>query len=176
VVLGLLTRKLGWKLDDSNLWVITWAILIGAGFIFFVESKVKDFKPTEYISWRGALIIGAAQVVAGVFPGTSRSAATILSAMLLGTSRFAATEFSFLLGIPTMLAATGYVLLEQVKKNGMPPHHEMGHFILGFIVSTIVAFIVVKWLLSYIRTHTFTPFAWYRLILGVGMISWLVWG
>jgi len=120
-----------------------------------------------------ALAVGAAQVLAGIFPGTSRSAATIIMAMILGVSRVEATEFSFLLGIPTMFAAAGYSGLKEFKKTGGMPEHEMVQFVLGFIVSMLVAFIVVKWLLVYVRSHTFTPFAWYRVVLGLSLIVWL---
>ncbi|HZX72194.1 MAG TPA: undecaprenyl-diphosphate phosphatase, partial [Rhodanobacter sp.] len=113
---------------------------------------------------------GIAQMVAGLFPGTSRSAATIFTAMLFGTSnRAAATEFAFLVGIPTMYAATGYELLK-VLQDGGAAHEDWSALIVGFVVSLIVAFIAVKWLLGYIRTHTFTPFAIYRIVFGVALL------
>ena len=117
-----------------------------------------------------AIVVGLAQMVAGIFPGTSRSAASIFAAMLAGTSnRAAATEFSFLVGIPTMYAATGYELLK-VLKHGGAAHEDWTALLVGFVVSAIVAFIAVKWLLGYIRSHRFTPFAIYRIALGLGLL------
>jgi undecaprenyl-diphosphatase len=114
--------------------------------------------------------VGIAQIVAGIFPGTSRSGATIFTAMLAGTSnRPAATEFAFLVGIPTMYAATGYELLK-VLKGGDAAHEDWSALIVGFVVSLIVGFIAVKWLLGYIRTHRFTAFAIYRIVLGVALL------
>ena len=90
--------------------------------------------------------------------------------MLTGTSnRAAATEFAFLVGIPTMYAASGKLLFDVIKHGGA--QEDWTALIVGFIVSTIVAFIVVKWLLSYIRTHRFTIFAWYRIVLGLALLG-----
>ncbi|HJY37567.1 MAG TPA: undecaprenyl-diphosphate phosphatase, partial [Steroidobacteraceae bacterium] len=108
---------------------------------------------------------------AAVFPGTSRSAATLFAAMLAGmTSRPAAAEFSFLLAIPTMFAATAYELLNLYRHDQIAQEHwtDLG---VGFVVSAIVAFIAVKWLLTYIQTHRFTVFAWYRIIAGVALLA-----
>ncbi len=113
-----------------------------------------------------------AQIVAAIFPGTSRSAATIFIAMLAGTSnRPAATEFAFLVGIPTMFAASGYELLKAMKAH--EGHEDWTALIVGFVVSTVVAFVAVKWLLGYIRTHRFTPFAIYRIVLGAALLIFM---
>jgi undecaprenyl-diphosphatase len=172
-VLGLIAKKLGFELPDDP-WPIALALWIGGLLIFVAEWKLKGKQGLLTITWQVALIVGAAQVLAGVFPGTSRSAATIIAAMVMGLSRVSATEFSFLLGIPTMFAAAGYDGLKEIKKNGgLPPQAEMLDFALGFVVSMVVAFIVIKWLLVYVRSHTFNPFAWYRVVLGLGLIVWL---
>ena len=122
------------------------------------------------VTWRVAILVGIAQMVAGIFPGTSRSGATIFTAMLAGTSnRAAATEFAFLVGIPTMYAATGYEVLKVMKEGGAA-HEDWTALIIGFVVSLIVGFIAVKWLLGYIRTHRFTAFAVYRIVLGAALL------
>ncbi|MFH1066939.1 MAG: undecaprenyl-diphosphate phosphatase [bacterium] len=175
-VLGLLARKVGFSLEDSNAAAVTAAVVIGAFLIFYAEWHLRHRKVSEAISWPTALLVGLAQVVAGVFPGTSRSAATIIAAMFMGSSRMAATEFSFVLGIPTMFAASGYLIAKDFMKGVYPSTHEMAHFALGFVVATVTAFIAVKWLLNFIRSHTFTPFAWYRLALGAVLITWLLLG
>ncbi|MGA9828722.1 MAG: undecaprenyl-diphosphate phosphatase, partial [Rhodanobacteraceae bacterium] len=112
------------------------------------------------------LLVGLAQVVAAVFPGTSRSAATIFIAMIAGTSdRKAATEFAFLVGIPTMFAASGYELVKQWKGGGAP-HEDWLALAIAFAVATVTAFVAVRWLLGYIRSHRFTAFAIYRIVFG----------
>jgi undecaprenyl-diphosphatase len=125
------------------------------------------------ISWLTAILVGVAQVVAGVFPGTSRSGATIFVALLAGTTnRAAATEFAFLVGIPTMFAATAYELLDLARDGGL---HGEDWTALGvaFVASAITAFIAVKWLLRYIQSHRFTAFAVYRFIVGAALL-WLL--
>jgi undecaprenyl-diphosphatase len=125
------------------------------------------------ITWTAAIVVGLAQILAGIFPGTSRSAATIFAAMLAGvTSRAAATEFSFLLGIPTLFAATALETYDAVQ-DGQLGTEPLGDLAAGFVVSAVVAFVAVKWLLSYIQTHRFTPFAWYRLALGALLLTLL---
>ena len=110
--------------------------------------------------------MGIAQVVAGVFPGTSRSGATIFVALLAGTTnRAAATEFAFLVGIPTMFGATAYELMDVVQA-GTAGDEDWAAFTVAFIASAVTAFIAVKWLLGYIQTHRFTVFAIYRIVLG----------
>jgi undecaprenyl-diphosphatase len=124
------------------------------------------------VTWAVAIAVGLAQVLAAVFPGTSRSAATIFAAMLLGlTSRAAAAEFAFILGIPTMFAASAYELLKMTKTPEAFANESWGDLAVGFVVSAIVAFVAVKWLLSYIQTHRFTAFAWYRIALGAGLLA-----
>ena len=116
-----------------------------------------------------AIAVGLAQVVAAVFPGTSRSAATIFAAMLFGTrNRGAATEFAFLVGIPTMYAASAYAFMKQFD-SGI--QENWSAFTVGFIASTVTAFIAVKWLLKFIQTHRFTGFAWYRIVLGIALLA-----
>lgn len=171
VILGLLARKAGFDLPEDPI-PVAWAVFIGALFIFISEWRLGRTIPREKITWSVALGVGAAQVVAGIFPGTSRSAATIIMAMLLGVSRVLSTEFSFLLGIPTMFAAGFYLAYEEYDRQGAAAFEDMGQFWLGFAVSAVVAFIAVKWLLGFIRTHSFRPFAWYRLVLGLALLLW----
>jgi undecaprenyl-diphosphatase len=122
------------------------------------------------ISWTVAVLVGLAQVVAGVFPGTSRSAATIFVALLFGvTDRVAATEFAFLVGIPTMFAATAYELLEVSRAGGLAGE-DWTALAIAFVAATITAFVAVKWLLRYIQSHRFPVFAFYRIALGVALL------
>ena len=106
--------------------------------------------------------------MAGIFPGTSRSGATILIALVLGLNRVAATEFTFLVGIPTMLGVGAWKVFKALHHplpGTAPEHWDM--IALGFVVSAAVSFIAVKWLLGYVRTHTFVLFGWYRIALAL---------
>jgi undecaprenyl-diphosphatase len=151
---------------------VAWATLIGGFVIFGVEFLAKNLYPHEDVSWTEAALMGAAQVVAAVFPGASRSGSTIMTGLALGMKRPAATEFSFLLGIPTMFAASALDLFRYRKELTGPGSHQLIIDItLGFIVSAIVAFFVVKWLLRFVISHTFNGFAIYRVILGVALLA-----
>ncbi|HET7674681.1 MAG TPA: undecaprenyl-diphosphate phosphatase [Gammaproteobacteria bacterium] len=173
VVIGFVAVKLGFKLP-TDIGPIAWALIIGGVWMIVCEQlAARRRSESAFVTWRVAILVGIAQMVAGLFPGTSRSAATIFVAMLAGTSnRSAATEFAFLVGIPTMYAATGYEFLKVVAAGGAA-QEDWGAFALGFTVSLIVAFIAVKWLLGYIRTHRFTPFAIYRILLGAAVLFYL---
>lgn len=170
-VLGFAAKAAGLELPET-LAPVAWALLVGGLAIFLIEWRVAGRPEDARITWRVAVVVGLAQVLAAVFPGTSRSAATIFAAMLAGTtSRPAAAEFSFLLGIPTMFAATGYELLKHLHSDA-PIKEDWTALGLGFVVSALVAFAAVKWLLIYIQTHRFTVFAWYRVIFGALLLAY----
>lgn len=174
-VCGFALKKLGWELPETLLPVIL-SVALGAVAIFIVDRpKAHHDQGDEEPTWNAVFWIGIAQVLAMVFPGLSRSGATIIAAMLCGTRRTGATEFSFLVSIPTMFAASakeGYDAYENGEFAGS------GYFdlALGFVVSMIVAFIAVKWLLGFVRTHTFIPFAWYRVGLAIVLTALLLMG
>ena len=90
--------------------------------------------------------------------------------LLLGLSRVAATEFTFLVGIPTIMAAGGYKVLKALK-NGGADSEDWGMVALGFAVSAVVSFVVVKWLLRYVQQNTFSAFGWYRIVLGLALLA-----
>jgi undecaprenyl-diphosphatase len=164
---GLTLKKLGMKLPETTA-PVAWATLIG-GVMFVVAERWLRGRPTrDEITWTVALVIGAAQLLAAVFPGASRSGSTILFALLLGLSRPAALEFTFLLGIPTLLAAGAKETLDALKDG--TPHEPWSLIALGTVVSAVTAFAAVKWLLGYVRNHTFTAFGWYRIIVGAAIL------
>ncbi len=170
--LGFAATRLGFKLPET-ITPIAWALIIGGIWMLGAESLAARQPEHSTITWRVAILVGLAQVVAAIFPGTSRSAATIFVAMLAGTgNRAAATEFAFLVGIPTMFAASGYELLKAFKSGGAA-HEDWTALAIAFVVSLVTAFVAVKWLLGYIRTHRFTPFAIYRIVLGIALLLWL---
>ena len=170
-VLYLLVSKLiGHHKLTESLGNVAWATLIGGLVIFGIEYFAKDLYSHDDVSWFEAVLIGAAQVVAAIFPGTSRSGATIMSGLAVGMKRPSVTEFSFIVGIPTMFAASAYATFK-----GREDLHGISHQLiidtaLGFVVSGIVAFFVVKWLLRFVQSHTFNGFAIYRVILGGGLL------
>jgi undecaprenyl-diphosphatase len=165
---GLVLEKLGLKLPESVLPVAI-ATLVGVPVILWVERRVAGRTPSPGNGWTLAIAVAAAQLVAATFPGTSRSGACVMAALLVGASRPQAVEFSFLVGIPTMLAAGGYKLLKEIKL-GAAADLTSVETLIGFAVATLSAFMVVKWLLGYVRHHTFVPFAWYRLALGAFLL------
>jgi undecaprenyl-diphosphatase len=172
-VLGLLLKKLGYQLP-ATVTPIAAALVVGALWMMaaehFAAKRAAALGERTAITWTVAILVGLAQVVAGAFPGTSRSAATIFVALLAGTtSRAAATEFAFLLGIPTMFAATGYELLEVVG-SGQAAHEDWSALGVAFVASALTAFVAVKWLLHYIQNHRFTVFALYRVALGIALL------
>jgi undecaprenyl-diphosphatase len=114
-----------------------------------------------------ALKVGLVQCLAMV-PGTSRSGATIIGGMLLGLSRKAATDFSFFLAIPTLIGAGAYSLY---KERALLSPGDIPLFGVGLLFSFIAAWLCVRWLLRYIATHTFVPFAWYRIAFGVVVLA-----
>ena len=167
---GLTMDKLGIELPETTL-PVAGALIIGGIAFIVVERMLRDRPTGGAISWPVVFMVAAAQLTAAVFPGTSRSGATIIFAMLCGLNRVAATEFSFLIGIPTLLAAGAYKILKAVNGGAT---ENWGLLALGTIVSAIVSFIAVKWLLRYVQTHTFVGFGIYRIILGLALL-WLLW-
>lgn len=163
-VLGLVVKKLGFELPET-VQPVAWALVIGGIWMMVAEHFAAKLPDSATITLRVAIAVGIAQIVAGIFPGTSRSASTIFVAMLLGASnRAAATEFAFLVGIPTMYAASGYEILKQIKSGGVS--EDWTALGIAFAVSTVTAFVSVKWLLGFIRSNRFTVFAIYRLAFG----------
>jgi undecaprenyl-diphosphatase len=159
--------------------VVAGAFIVGALIILWVEKtqpvkvrieSVDDMSPLD------ALKVGFAQCF-GMIPGTSRSGATIIGGMLFGLSRKAATEFSFFLAIPTLIGAGVYSLY---KERALLSMADLPLFTVGFVLSFISAWMCVRWLLRYISTHSFVPFAWYRIVFGImvlatawsGVVNW----
>jgi undecaprenyl-diphosphatase len=166
---GLVAKKIGFALP-KEVWPIAWATLVGGVLILAIEwSRGASARATE-VTWTMAVAVGIAQLLAAVFPGTSRAAATILIAVALGLKRPAATEFSFLLGIPTLFAASAYEIYRELKHPG-GDQIDWPMVALGSAVSAVVAFLVVRWILRWIQTHTFIVFGWYRIALGLFMVA-----
>ncbi len=142
-------------------------ILFGIAFIV-VERWVKDKEPNvrsiDDISYPQALLIGAFQLIAAVFPGTSRSGSTIVGSLAVGISREAAAKFTFFLAIPVMFGAS---LLKIVKFEGDVSSAEVVMLIIGMVVAFLVSWVVIKKFMAYIKKHNFVVFGWYRIAAGV---------
>lgn len=164
--------QLGWgdQIEELfyNYQVIAIALIVfGIGFII-IEKRNHHRKPRvnsiAEISFNTAIIIGMFQLIAAVFPGTSRSGATILGAILIGVSRSVAAEFTFYLAVPVMFGASFMKLL----KFGFTFTLQEGIILaVGMIVSFLVSIVVIKFLIGYIKKHDFTLFGWYRIVLGI---------
>ena len=154
------------------------AFIIGALLILWAERRdhvirvqsVDDMTPLD------ALKLGFAQALA-LIPGTSRSGATIIGGLLFGLSRRAATEFSFFLAIPTLIVATFYKLY---KERALLNADDLAMWAVGFVAAFVSAFLCVRWLLRFISSHDFTPFAWYRIAFGIVVVltwqfGWVEW-
>ena len=149
------------------------ALIVGALVIFAVERWYQrhgapHVTSVDEMTWKDALMVGLAQCFS-LIPGTSRSGATIMGGMIFGLSRQVATEFSFFLAVPIMFAATGYQL---VKYRELLSGEDLAPFAVGFVVSFVFALIAVKALIRYVANHDFKAFAWYRIALGIAVLSY----
>src|SRR5438132_13880321 len=179
-----LTKVIGKNLE--SLVVMATALLIGGVVMWIVDVTFTRPRVThmEEMNLPQAVWIGAVQILSAVFPGTSRSMSTIAAGQVAGLSRPAALEFSFFLSMPTMMVATGYDFLKTI----MPHHGEQniasltmnGHewivLAIGFVVSFFVALAVVAWFMNWVRQRGFVPFAFYRIVLGLGLLTLLIRG
>src|ERR1700758_4355733 len=179
-----LTKVIGKNLE--SLWVMISALFIGGVVSWIVDATFTRPRVThmEEMSLPQAIWIGACQILSAVFPGTSRSMSPIAAGQVAGLSRPAALEFSFFLSMPTMVVATGFDFLKTV----IPRHHEAdiapltmnAHqwivLVIGFVVSFFVALMVVAWFMNWVRARGFAPFALYRIVLGIGLLTFLARG
>lgn len=170
VVLGL---AFGDQIDQllENAVVVAWALIIGGVAILVVEklAKTSDAGGVAGVPFKTAIGIGLVQCIA-MIPGVSRSGATILGAMAMGVDRKTAAEFSFFLALPTL---TGATVLQLYKNREMLTPDDFGAIAVGFVVSFVVALIVVKAFLKVITRYGFAPFAWYRIVAGAAALIWL---
>lgn len=167
-ILGLLFKKA----IEAHLFQplpVAMAFIIGALIILWAEKREHRIRinSVDELTALDALKLGIAQAFA-LIPGTSRSGSTIIGGLLFGLSRKAATEFSFFLAIPTLLAATVYLLY---KERALLTTDDLGMWAVGFVAAFVSAFFCVRWLLRFISTHDFTVFAWYRIIFGIIVIA-----
>jgi len=189
----LLTKVIGKHLEDLHIIAIA---LIAGGVVMWLVDLLFSSAAAGLPAWRRvrtthmeemslpqAIWIGACQILSAVFPGTSRSMSTIAAGQVAHISREAALEFSFFLSFPTMVAATGYEFLRTTfPRHGSPNPLGEVHMdtqgwallAIGFVVSFLVAWVVVAWFMHWVRKHGFVPFAIYRILLGIAVLAWMV--
>lgn len=163
-----------WMDAHLNTWPVIAATLVIYGVLFILIERYNAKKNAVYtdlttLPWRIALLIGVCQVLS-LIPGTSRSGATILGAILLGSSRFVATEFSFFLAIPTMFGASLLKIWSFFKHGHYLTAPQGIVLLVGMLVSFIVAYLAIRYLLNYIKKNDFQAFGWYRIIIGLVVI------
>jgi undecaprenyl-diphosphatase len=145
-------------------------LLAGGVVIFIVEANVRHRSLHEQLSWSAVFAVAVGQLLAAAFPGTSRSGAAIMAALLVGVARPTAVRFAFLSGIPVMLAA-GALELKHAAKHGELTQLLAADTLVAFVVATVVAFLSVVWLMRWVQTKDFRPFAWYRLLVGLALMA-----
>ncbi len=166
-VIGLLFYKILKEYLLGNTTITLLSLFLGGIALIIVELSFKkrkiDERTVTQITYKNAILVGLIQSIS-IIPGVSRSAASIIGGMLLGMDRKTAVEFSFLLAIPTLLAATG---LDLIKTNFSFSYEEWTYLVAGFLSSFIVAVLVIKWLVSYVKKYTFIPFGIYRIAIAI---------
>jgi undecaprenyl-diphosphatase len=171
-IVGVILDKAGYELT-TNPANVAWALIIGGIAFVVLEKWLAKRQQRPLVTWPSAFAVAAGQLAAAVFPGLSRSGSTIMAALACGTNRVSATEFSFLVGIPTMLAAGGlkiYKAIKHLDAGGAAP--DWGMLALGTVVSAVVSFAAVKWLLRFVQSHTFIGFGIYRIVFGVLLLGY----
>ena len=173
-IIGLAFDDVFEALFYNPFWIALALIIFGIAFIIIENwnkgrnsKKEKNFQ----ITYKDAIIIGFFQLLAAVFPGTSRSGATIIGGLLIGLSRENAAEFTFYLAIPTMLGAS---LLKLVKFGLAFTGIEIAVLLVGMIISFLVSVLVIKFLMDYIKKHNFKAFGYYRIILGIIVLGYFL--
>lgn len=149
-------------------------ILVGVVFILVEranKNKVARVDSIDDISYGQAFLIGVFQMIAAIFPGTSRSGSTIVGSLMLGISRTAAAEFTFFLAVPAMFGGSAIKIL---KYSGGFNSAEVALLAIGMIVAFVLSIIAIKFLMSYIKKHDFKVFGWYRIVLGIAVIGYFL--
>lgn len=169
-VIGILLNDL---MENFENWMVVSATLIIYGIAFIIVEKFQKktmVNTIDELSYKNALAIGAFQVLS-IIPGTSRSGSTILGGMLTGCSRTVSAEFSFFMAIPIMV---GVSFIKIVTYDGIINAYNLGLLAVGFIVSYVVSMIAIKFLMNFVKNHSFSGFGWYRIILGILVISYFL--
>lgn len=155
----------------ENAVVVAWALIVGGFAILIIErlAKTTEIAGVQAMTTRQSIGVGIAQCIA-MIPGVSRSGATIMGAMAMGIDRKTAAEFSFFLALPTLTGATA---MQMWKARDAVTAGDLNLIAIGFVVSFVVAVVVVKAFLAVVTRYGFAPFAWYRIVAGIAALVWL---
>lgn len=170
-IIGLLFDDILEKYLYNSVVVSIMLVVVGIAFLIIEngnKNKRARVATLQDLTYRDAIIIGVFQLIAAIFPGTSRSGATILGGLMIGVSRTIAAEFTFFLAIPVMFGAS---LLKIVKFGMAFTGTELAILATGMIVAFIVSVVVIRFLMSYIKKHDFKVFGWYRIVLGIIVLA-----
>ncbi len=165
-IIGLAVHAIAKKFLLGNDMVVVWSLLIGGLVLIAFErwhGEGETTKDLEAVTLKQSVIVGLFQAIA-IVPGVSRSAATVVGGMLFGMRRSVIVDFSFLLAIPTMAAATG---LDLAKSGYSFTGNEWMALGIGFVVAFVTALVAIRWLLSFLKSHTFAPFGVYRIVAAI---------
>lgn len=170
-VIGILFDDILEKYLYNSVVVSIMLVVVGIAFLIIEngnKNKRAKVRSLQELTYRDAIIIGIFQLIAAIFPGTSRSGATILGGLMIGVSRTIAAEFTFFLAIPVMFGAS----LLKIMKFGLSfTGTEIAILLTGMIVAFIVSILVIRFLMSYIKKHDFKAFGWYRIVLGIIVLA-----
>lgn len=170
-VIGILFDDILEKYLYNSVVVSIMLVVVGIAFLIIEngnKNKRARVRSLQELTYRDAIIIGIFQLIAAIFPGTSRSGATILGGLMIGVSRTIAAEFTFFLAIPVMFGAS----LLKIMKFGLSfTGTEIAILLTGMIVAFIVSILVIRFLMSYIKKHDFKAFGWYRIVLGIIVLA-----
>ncbi|MEW2498729.1 undecaprenyl-diphosphate phosphatase [Streptomyces nodosus] len=167
VVVGLAAKPL---IDGplASLWVVAGSLIVGSGVMWCADQMGRHKRGEDDTSFKDAMLVGSSQILALLFPGFSRSGATMSTALILDLDRVAATRLSFFLGIPALTGAGIYELKDALGAGvGAAP------LAVGTVVSFVVAYTSIAWLLKYVAKHSFNAFVIYRLVVGVALLGLL---
>lgn len=184
VIVGVLPAALLGVIFDDLLdtylynYIVVAIALIVYGVLFIVVERLnknKEYrvKTVDELTYKDALIIGAFQVLS-LIPGTSRSGSTILGGIMTGVSRTASAEFSFFMAIPVMLGASGLKVVKFVLDGFVATGAEIALLLVGIVVSFLVSLFVIKFLMDFVKRHSFSAFGVYRIVLGIAVISYFL--
>lgn len=173
-VVGILWDDLFTELFYNYVTVAIMLILVGIVFIVVENRKNRRWSSDAIesindISFGQAFVIGIFQMIAAVFPGTSRSGSTIIGGLLLGISRTCAAEFTFFLAIPAMFGGSA---IKVIKYEGSIAANELLLLLIGMVVAFVVSILAIRFLMSYIKKHDFKAFGWYRIVLGAAVLAY----
>lgn len=170
-VLGLLLQD--WiDTEFRSLWITATMLIVFGVLLALADRLGRQTKPLTRLTVKDGVVYGLAQALA-LIPGVSRSGGTITAGLAMGYTRAAAARYAFLLAVPAVFASGFYKLYQSVTEPGTQGPYGMGETFLATLIAFVVGYVVIAWLMRYITTHSFLPFVWYRIALGLALFALL---